>query len=117
MKQWQAKFPLKNSIVKINPISSMEQFCCHHLQLTYRKISCEQFNIGFALPKADICKACNEFKINLHSAENEMENRKIIADLELRKTAASKAFQLLNAVTDITKHNSAIQLTISSDLH
>jgi len=57
----------------------------------YRRVNCEEYNIGFAAPKSDTCKTCDKFENDLKSAEPESVEQ-LRSDYAYHKGCASKAF-------------------------
>ena len=68
----------------------------------YRRIFCEEFNIGFKLPQIDTCKVCDQLQIQINAASDsqkpELESR-----LAEHKKKAESAFTLLH---QFSKHSS-----------
>jgi len=82
----------------------------------YRRIFCENFNMGFRLPQTDTCKVCDKFSIDIQSASNEADLSNLEQQFSDHKQKASSAFKLLNEHTRCAKENPEAEHVICFDL-
>ena len=70
----------------------------------YRRIFCENFNIGFKLPQTDTCKVCDKYSVDLQAAA--AEDRANLQQLwNEHKQQASAAFDMLSNDTKQAKES------------
>jgi len=81
----------------------------------YRRIFCEEYNIGFAAPKSDTCKTCDKFENDLKSAEPQGVE-KLRSEYNQHKGYASKAYDLLRSDSELEKSDPSSQHVIAFDL-
>ena len=82
----------------------------------YRRIFCENFNMGFRLPQTDTCKVCDKFNIDIQSASNEADRSNLERQFSDHKQKASSAFQLLHHNAQRAKENPEAVHVICFDL-
>ena len=85
-------------------------------QDAYRRVFCNEFNIGFLLPKSDTCKTCDESQIKLDALRiegKEDEAKKVEISLMLHQRKAQAMQNLLKSESEKKNPKS---LVISFDL-
>lgn len=82
----------------------------------YRRTFCEQYNIGFATPRTDTCKVCDQYDVKMKSNISDADRATCEQQWQSHKTKANKAFDLLRNLTS-TAHDKPQELhTIAFDL-
>jgi len=80
----------------------------------YRRIFCNDFNLGFATPKTDTCRTCSAYETLKAASSSDADRSKHETELTVHKSEAAKAFQLLQKDTGI--YDESEQLTLAFDL-
>lgn len=76
----------------------------------------KEMNFRFDVPRSDTCKICDEFNMQLRSAQLEGDRKKIQMECDLHQSKASLGYKELKADIVISKANNSSTVVLCVDM-
>ncbi|XP_077291998.1 uncharacterized protein LOC143915302 [Arctopsyche grandis] len=104
------------SLYNTHYLKYCEEINCEPVSVDkYRRVFCQEYNIGFKLPKSDTCKTCDTRDKKMGNETDEEQNRQLSIEKELHLRYAESMKTKMKTLSLLAKENSDVHV-ITIDL-